>query len=152
MRKTNARTVRSSGSFSIPNEGSEPHFGRVKVPITLLFEDETIKTKNLLMWEKLFVWENLSLWLFKISTGMYDENLRSMACIACHCWNGMTLQLCCHSNWRGYTLMAWYLHRRDMFGINLKVIVAMVTELCTHSISAMACMPCSWDLHAAYQC
>ena len=25
-----------------------------------------------------------------------------------------------------------------MFGINLKVIVAMVTELCTHSISAMA--------------
>ena len=26
-----------------------------------------------------------------------------------------------------------------MFGINLKVIVAMVTELCTHSISAMAC-------------
>ena len=26
-----------------------------------------------------------------------------------------------------------------LFGINLKVIVAMVTELCTHSISAMAC-------------
>ena len=26
-----------------------------------------------------------------------------------------------------------------MFGINLKVIVAMVTKLCTHSISAMAC-------------
>ena len=26
-----------------------------------------------------------------------------------------------------------------MFGINLKVIVAMVTELCTHSISALAC-------------
>ena len=26
-----------------------------------------------------------------------------------------------------------------MFGINLKVLVAMVTELCTHSISAMAC-------------
>ena len=26
-----------------------------------------------------------------------------------------------------------------MFGINLKVIVAIVTELCTHSISAMAC-------------
>ena len=26
-----------------------------------------------------------------------------------------------------------------MFGINLKVLVAVVTELCTHSISAMAC-------------
>ena len=26
-----------------------------------------------------------------------------------------------------------------MFGINLKVLVAMVTELCTHSISEMAC-------------
>ena len=25
-----------------------------------------------------------------------------------------------------------------MFGINLKVLVAIVTELCTHSISAMA--------------
>ena len=29
-----------------------------------------------------------------------------------------------------------------MFGINLKVLVAMVTELCTHSISVDA-MPCS---------
>ena len=29
-----------------------------------------------------------------------------------------------------------------MFGINLKVIVAMVTELSTHSISAMACNAC----------
>ena len=29
-----------------------------------------------------------------------------------------------------------------MFGTNLKVIVAMVTELCTHSISAMACNAC----------
>ena len=29
-----------------------------------------------------------------------------------------------------------------MFGINLKVIVAMVTELCTHSISAMVCNAC----------
>ena len=28
--------------------------------------------------------------------------------------------------------MAWYLHRGGMFGINLKVLVAMVTELCTH--------------------
>ena len=26
-----------------------------------------------------------------------------------------------------------------MFGINLKVLVAMVTELCIHSISAMTC-------------
>ena len=29
-----------------------------------------------------------------------------------------------------------------MFGINLKVIVAMATELCTHFISAMACNAC----------
>ena len=29
-----------------------------------------------------------------------------------------------------------------MFGINLKVLVAVVTELCTHSISAMACNAC----------
>ena len=29
-----------------------------------------------------------------------------------------------------------------MFGINLKVIVAMVTELCTHSISAVAYNAC----------
>ena len=29
-----------------------------------------------------------------------------------------------------------------MFGINLKVLVAMVTELCTHSTSAMAYYAC----------
>ena len=29
-----------------------------------------------------------------------------------------------------------------MFGIKLKVIVAMVTELCTHSIAAMTCNAC----------
>ena len=29
-----------------------------------------------------------------------------------------------------------------MYGINLKVLVAMVTELCTHFISAMACNVC----------
>ena len=29
-----------------------------------------------------------------------------------------------------------------MFDINLKVLVAMVIELCTHSISAMACNAC----------
>ena len=29
-----------------------------------------------------------------------------------------------------------------MFGINLKVLVAMVTELCTHSVSAMAYNAC----------
>ena len=29
-----------------------------------------------------------------------------------------------------------------MFDINLKVLVAMVTELCTHSISTMACSAC----------
>ena len=43
MRKTEGRTVRSSESLSIANDGSEPQFGLVKVPITLLFVDETIK-------------------------------------------------------------------------------------------------------------
>ena len=42
--------------------------------------------------EKWFVWEKLCLWIFKISTGMQDANLRSMACIACHSWNGMSAQ------------------------------------------------------------
>ena len=50
-----------------------------------LHADRTTATKKLSIWEKLFVWENLSLWLLKISTGMYDENLRNMACIVCHC-------------------------------------------------------------------
>ena len=43
MRKTDARTVRSSGSLSVANDDSEPAFGRVKVPITLLFMDEIRK-------------------------------------------------------------------------------------------------------------
>ena len=38
-----------------------------------------------------------------------------------------------------------------MFGINLKVLVAMVTELCTHSISAVDAMPCS-AFHAPEIC
>ena len=67
-----------------------------------------VTNKEFIDLRKLFVWENLNLWLFKISTGMYDENLRSMACIACHCWNGVTSQLCCHSNWKGYTLKAMH--------------------------------------------
>ena len=29
-----------------------------------------------------------------------------------------------------------------MFGLHLKVLVAMVTKLCTHSISAMTCNVC----------
>ena len=36
MRKTDARTVRSSGSLSIANDGSEPQFSHVKVPITVV--------------------------------------------------------------------------------------------------------------------
>ena len=43
MSKTDARMVRSSGSLSIANDGSKPQFGRVKVPTTHLFVDETIK-------------------------------------------------------------------------------------------------------------
>ena len=86
--------------------------------------------------------DRISDFYLKICTGMYDENLRSMACIACHCRNGMTSQQCCRSNWMCYALMAWLLHRRGMCGVNLKVLVAMVTELCTHSISALACNAC----------
>ena len=44
MRKTDARTVCSSRSLSIANDGAEPQFCRIKVPITLLFVDETIKS------------------------------------------------------------------------------------------------------------
>ena len=65
------------------------------------------QNKEFIDLRKIICLKKFDLWLFKISIGMYDENLRSMACIACHCWNGMTSQLCCHSNWRGYTLMAW---------------------------------------------
>ena len=43
MRKTDASTVHSSGRLSIAKNGPEPQFGRVKVPITLLFVGETIK-------------------------------------------------------------------------------------------------------------
>ena len=43
MRKIDARTVHSSGSLSVENDGSESQFGRVKVTIALLFVDETIK-------------------------------------------------------------------------------------------------------------
>ena len=53
MRKTDARTVRSSGSLSIANDGSEPQFGRVKVPITLLFVDEPIKCGYSFFWNQL---------------------------------------------------------------------------------------------------
>ena len=56
-------------------------------------------TPNLMIWEKLFVWEKLCLWLFKISIGMQHANLRSMACIACHCWNGMSAQFGYHSKY-----------------------------------------------------
>ena len=42
--------------------------------------------------------------------------------------------LCCHSNRRVQTLMVSWLWRRVIYGINLRVLVAMVTELCTHFI------------------
>ena len=45
--------------------------------------------------------------------------------------------VCCHSNRRGQTLVVSWLWRRVIYGINLRVLVAMVTELCTHFISAM---------------
>ena len=43
MRKTDARMVPSSGSLFIANDDSEPQFGHVKMPITLLLVDEIIK-------------------------------------------------------------------------------------------------------------
>ena len=54
--------------------------------------DSSWKTLNLMIWENLFVGENSCLWLFKISSGMQDENLRSMACISCHCRHRMSAQ------------------------------------------------------------
>ena len=59
-----------------------------------------------------------------------------------HCRSEMASYLCCHSNRKGHTWMTWSLHRRKVYGINLKVLVAMVTKLCTHFISAMACNVC----------
>ena len=41
-----ARAVRSSGSFSIANDGSEPQFCRIKVSISLLFVNETINIRK----------------------------------------------------------------------------------------------------------
>ena len=35
--------------------------------------------------------------------------------------------------------MAWLLHRRAIYGINFKVLVAMVTDLNIHSVSAVLC-------------
>ena len=42
--------------------------------------------------------------------------------------------LCCQSNRRVQTVMNSWLWRRVIYGINLRVLVAMVTELCTHFI------------------
>ena len=52
----------------------------------------------------------------------------------------------CHSNRRGQTLMVSWLWRRVIYGINLRVLVAMVTELCTLFISAMV-----WNAYHALQ-
>ena len=50
----------------------------------------------------------------------------------------------CHSNRRGQTLMVSW--RRVICDINLRVQVAMVTELCTHFIFAMV-----WNVYHALQ-
>ena len=42
--------------------------------------------------------------------------------------------LCCHSNKRVQTSMVSWLWRRIIVGENFRVLVAMVTELCTHFI------------------
>ena len=42
--------------------------------------------------------------------------------------------LCCHSSLRVQTLMVLWLWRRVIYDINLRVLVAMVTKLCTHFI------------------
>ena len=34
----------------------------------------------------------------------------------------------------GQSLMAWSLHSRGVYGTNVKIVVAMVTELYNHSI------------------
>ena len=95
--------------------------------------------QNEMIWEKLFIWENLCLWLFKISTGMQDENLRSMAC---HCRNEMSAQFGYHSNkdLQLYTIhfppMKWPGHP------SMTLSVAMARQLWCHSTSAMTCNVC----------
>ena len=92
-----------------------------------------------MIWEKLFVWEKLCLWLFKISTGMQHANPRSMACIACHCLNGMRAHFGYHSN---YDLQIYTKHLPPMqlpCHQSITPSVAMTTQLWCHSVSAMAC-------------
>ena len=47
-------------------------------------------------------------------------------------WNDIIL--CCHSNRMGQTLMVSWHWQRVIYGINLRVLVSMVTELCTDFI------------------
>ena len=89
-----------------------------------------------MIWEKLFVWEKLCLWLFKISTGLQDENPRSMACIA------QSAQFGYHSN---YDLQIYTKHPPPVKLPGHQSItpsVAITTQLWCHSISAMACNAC----------
>ena len=95
-----------------------------------------------MIWKKLFIWEKLCLWLFKISTGMQHANLRSMACNACHCWNGMSAQFGYHSN---YDLQIYTKHLPPMQLPGHQSItpsVAVTTQLWCNSISTMACNAC----------
>ena len=89
-------------------------------------------TKNLLIWEKLFVFvfdfSKLALiCMIKISGAWH-----AFHAIAKTEWHHNCVVIATEG-----VILWWPGHRRGVFGINLKVIVAIVTELCTHSISAM---------------
>ena len=130
-------------------------------------------TPNLMIWEQLFVWEKLCLWLFKISTGMQDANLRSMAGIALHAIAEMervhssvtiaTRTLKCIPNipllwsyqafkcgiWLYQSLIIAYhftLKYNSFSCYNNAVVLSF------HFSNDMQCMPCSWDFHYTCQC
>ena len=96
-------------------------------------------TKNLLIWAKLFIWEDLGLWLFKISTGMQDEK----AWYAFHSIAEMVWHHSCVVIATEWVRLGWpgNVTWGNLF-YKFEVLVAMVTELCTHTISAMV-----WTLY-----
>ena len=91
--------------------------------------------KQRIYWfEKNYLFEKMCFFnFFKISTGMHFTIAEhGMRFIPLQIWYNIIL--CCHRNRRGQSLMVSWLWRRVIYGIKLRVLVAMVTELCTHYI------------------
>ena len=67
-----------------------PKFDVTDATFELEFPEDLDTNKELIDLRKIICLRKFEPLAFQISTGMYDENLRSMTYIACHCWNGMT--------------------------------------------------------------